>query len=401
MHQEWGVCRPFRARVLACVLLTGWLTAPPAAGELYVYEPFDYPAGEQLVGKNGGTGFTSPWRDETFANSATIQSGSIAYPGLTTLGNSVLMTGANGSLQIFRDHVNVPGDDGTTTWISFLGQRLGAIQDPPVNPNNPYPRGVNVSFYNTEGFAAHGREQFAVGSSSGGPTNDWAFIGHGQVANFLPASNPSVPFGGAPPAFVVIRIDHHGPPNVDGPGNNDDVYFFVNPDPGIEPSIASANAVRLGTEANAFDYAGLDYVRPFVGNTNGVQPYGDLLWDELRIGSLFSDVSPGGVSILPGDTDQDGIPGEYPDDFNPIRDNFQKATVERTMGDLVDDDIVDFLDYRQWKTAFTAAGGNLADVDLTFLSTPVPEPATTGLALAACGALAGIARRRCRAPGSP
>jgi hypothetical protein len=394
MHHAWGFRRPFGTGVVTCLLVAGWLTAAPAAGELYVYEPFDYPAGEQLVGKSGGTGFTGAWRDQAFPNSATIQAGSIAYPGLTTSGNSVLMTGEAGSLQIFRNHVNVPGDDGTTTWISFLGQRLGAIQDPPVNPNNPYPRGVNVSFYNTEGFAAHGREQFAVGSSSGGPTNDWAFIGHGQVANILPASTPPVPYGGAPPAFVVLRIDHHGPPNLDGPGNNDDVYFFVNPNPDVEPAIETANAKRLGTEPNSFDYAGLDYVRPFVGNTNGAQPFGELLWDELRIGSLFSDVSPGGVSILPGDTDQDGIPGEFPDDFTPIRDNFQKATVERTLGDLVNDDFVDFLDYRQWKTAFTAGGGNLAEVDLTFLSAPVPEPAAGAMVLAACGVLVGFVRRR-------
>jgi hypothetical protein len=370
----------------------GCVAAAPVAADLLVYEPFDYPAGEQLIGKNGGVGFTGAWRDETFQNSATIQAGSIEYPGLSTAGNSVLMTGANGSLQIFRNFVNVPGDDGTTTWLSFLGQRLGAAQEPPGN--NAYPRGVNVSFYNTEGFAVHGREQFAIGNSSGAATNDWAFIGHGSGTAILPAVNPPVPFGGAPPAFVVIRIDHHGPPNLDGEGNNDDVYFFVNPDPKVEPPIGSANAMRLGTETNSFDYAGLDYVRPFIGNTDS-RPFGVLLWDELRIGTAYADVSAGGVALQPGDTDGDGVAGEFPDDFVPIRDNFQTAQIDRTSGDLVNDDFVDFLDYRQWKTAFTAAGGNLADVDLNFLNAPVPEPTTAVLGLVACGAL-GLKRRRTR-----
>jgi hypothetical protein len=349
-----------------------------ARAELLVYEPFDYPAGSQLIGANGGAGFTSPWRNETVANSATIQNGSLSFPGLPTLGNSVLMTGQTNSLQIFRDHINIAGTDGTQTWISFIAQRLGPIQDPVVNPNNPYPRGVNISFYNTEGLAIHGREQFAVGNSSGAATNNVAFIGHGQNAFILPSTSPAVPFGGAPPAYIVIRIDHHGPPNVDGDGNNDDVYFFVNPDPLVEPLSSAANAQRLGTEASAFDYSGLDHLRPFIGNTSGASPYGELLWDELRIGTTYADVAAGSEVLLPGDTDEDGVPGEFPDDFIPIRDNFQKAVAARASGDLFNDDFVDFKDFRQWKTAFEAAGGSLANVDVGLL-TQIPEPATAAL----------------------
>lgn len=383
---------------LVAMLALGSAAATRAMADLLVYEPFDYPVGDQLVGKNGGSGFTGAWRDDAFPASSIIQSGSISYPGLPTTGNSVLMTGANGSEQVYRNFTNITGADGQTTWISFLGQRQGDAQDPPATATNPYPRGVNVSFYNTEGFAIHGREQFAVGNSSGATTNDWAFIGHGQVANILASTNPAVPFGGGPPAYIVIRIDHHGVPDIDGAGNNDDVYFFVNPDPKAEPPTEAANSKRLGTEANSFDYSGLDYIRPFVGNLNGTQPFGVMLMDELRIGTTYADVSAGGVALLAGDTDGDGIAGEYPDDLVPIRDNFQTAKVDRTSGDLVNDDFIDFLDYRQWKTAFTAGGGSLANVDLGFLT--VPEPATCLLGLVGCGALSRRRRRSRLEPGA-
>lgn len=384
-----GVAAPWFGLIVAVVLALG--IASPAAAVLYVYEPFDYPAGQQLVGQNGGIGFLAPWRDQTDPSSATIQNGSINYPGVPTTGNSVLMTGESVALQVFRNHVNIPGTNGTTTWISFLGQRLG-----PENATaNPYPRGVNVSFYSEAGFAVHGREQFAIGNSSGAATNDWAFIGHGQLPNLVPSTTPAVPFGGAPAAFFVLRIDHKGlaNPSPESAADNDDIHFWVNPDPLVEPTLESANGKRLGTESNTFDYAGLDYVRPFVANSTGAGPYGELLWDELRMGSTYGDVT--GVSpVLPGDTNENGIPGEYPDDFIPIRDNFRKFIDDRVMGDLVDDGVIDFKDYRQWKDAYVAGGGSLAAID--WGSTQIPEPAAGLLAVVAWGAIAGRAKSRGR-----
>jgi hypothetical protein len=183
---------------------------------------------------------------------------------------------------------------------------------------------------------------------------------------------------------------------VDGPGNNDDIYVFINPSLAGEPSSASANAQRLGTESNTFDYSGLDYLRPFIGNTagGGAQPYGELLWDELRIGTTWGDVI-GGTStpILPGDTDGDGIPGEFPDDFEPIRANFRKAVTTRNQGDLVPNGIVDFDDFRQWKTAHLAAGGSMVGIDL-FAS--IPEPATLFTAALASILIAVANARRAR-----
>ncbi|HEY3391547.1 MAG TPA: hypothetical protein VGK58_02485 [Lacipirellulaceae bacterium] len=88
---------------------------------------------------------------------------------------------------------------------------------------------------------------------------------------------------------------------------------------------------------------------------------------------------PGGPLVL-GDTDGDGIGGEFPDDFEPIRANFRKAVSERNMGDLVDDNVIDFDDFHEWKAAFVG-GGSVAGMDIDFFS--VPEPASAALAVVA------------------
>jgi hypothetical protein len=378
---------------LIAAVAAALLIASPAAAVLLVHEPFDYPAGQSIVGQNGGLGFTGAWRDETVATPGVIRAGSINYPGLPTTGNSLFMTGATGNYSVFRNFNLIPGTNGTTTWLSFVGERTGAE----AAGANPYPRGVNVSFYSTPGQVARGqalnaREQFAIGNSSGAPTNDWAFIGRGQIGTIVPATTPPAPYGGAPPAFFVLRIDHKGAANpaTESATDSDDIYFWVNPSLVTEPDIATANGKRLGTETGALDHGGLDYLRPFIGNTSGSSPFGELWMDELRIGTTYGDVT--GISpVLPGDTDEDGTPGEYPDDFAPIRDNFRKVIDDRMLGDLVDDGVVDFLDYRQWKTAFVAGGGSLAAID--WGTTQVPEPATGALAIVAWGAITRFRRR--------
>ncbi len=88
-----------------------------------------------------------------------------------------------------------------------------------------------------------------------------------------------------------------------------------------------------------------------------------------------------GEPLLKGDTDGDGVAGEFPDDFEPIRANFRNTVSTRSMGDLVRNGTVDFDDFREWKTAHLAAGGSLAGLDLSFGS--VPEPSAAALVLVA------------------
>jgi hypothetical protein len=258
----------------------GVLAADSANAQLYIYEPFDYTVGSGLNGQNGGYGFTGAWRNETFAAS-TIVAGSLAGPaGLPTSGNHALLSGSLGTYNIFRDFPNISGADGTTTWISYIGQRVGPIQDPPTLPDNPYPRGVNVGFFNTEHPSR--AERATIGNSTDGATNAWSFIPTGSSSQI---EQSAVPFTDL--AWVVLRIDHIGDISV-----NDNAYMWVNPDPMVEPLIANADVTVLGTDSNGFDYSGLDYVRPFVGGVSGTRPYGELLIDELRVAGSY-------VSLVP------------------------------------------------------------------------------------------------------
>jgi hypothetical protein len=98
-----------------------------------------------------------------------------------------------------------------------------------------------------------------------------------------------------------------------------------------------------------------------------------------------------GNALLLGDTDGDGTV-EFDDDFGPIRDNFRKQVGARSEGDLVRNGVVDFDDFRQWKTAFVGAGGSLAGLDLSFGS--VPEPSAAALALGAILGACSFRRRK-------
>jgi hypothetical protein len=82
---------------------------------------------------------------------------------------------------------------------------------------------------------------------------------------------------------------------------------------------------------------------------------------------------------LPGDTDNDGV--VEPEDLDPIRLNWRQTGMTRLQGNLSGDTagLVDFADFRQWKTAILAGGGSLSGLDLGFVS--VPEPAAFTLVL--------------------
>ena len=82
---------------------------------------------------------------------------------------------------------------------------------------------------------------------------------------------------------------------------------------------------------------------------------------------------------VPGDTDGDGV--VEPEDLTPIRDNWRLTGKSRLQGNLSGDTagLVDFADFRQWKTAILAGGGSLSGLDLGFVS--VPEPSAAVLVL--------------------
>lgn len=95
---------------------------------------------------------------------------------------------------------------------------------------------------------------------------------------------------------------------------------------------------------------------------------------------------------LAGDTDGDGV--VEPEDLTPIRNNWRMTGKTRLEGNLSGDQagLVDFVDFRQWKTAFVGGGGSLDGIDLGFAA--VPEPSAILLMLISAAVSVGRRSRR-------
>jgi hypothetical protein len=222
----------------------------PAPAPL-AYEGFDYPAGSSITATlNGGTGWSGAWIPDAEgpATNHVVQASSLGYvdatgKSLVTSGGSAFYTGTNqtsGDIRSFRT-LAAPRTNGTT-WVSFLGVRSGPTTNIPAS--NPYPRAANLSFY--EG----GTERFAIGNGSGAVSNLWSILPAGSVGNVTNAQRAATAFSQL--ALIVLRIDHKG-------NNADDLYMWVNPPLGSEPTIGSASARSTG----GFNFS-FDRIRPFV-----------------------------------------------------------------------------------------------------------------------------------------
>jgi len=254
---------------------------------LIAYEGFDYPDGTAVVGANGGSGFTEPYQlNGSGAGSvSTVLAGSLTYTDalgnmLVTSGNKGFFAGnttGNQTAQPSR-FINTLRTNGTS-WFSFVGIRQGITTN--TIPNNPYPRGANLAFFNGTS------ERIAIGNGSGALTNAWAILPANTQAQLR---HSTVPFQQL--VLVVVRIDHLGDTTV-----GDNAYLFLNPTLDIEPDISTANASVIGFADHSFDR-----IRPFSGgfdSANG-RPPAEILMDEIRIGETYADVTPYIPGIQPG-----------------------------------------------------------------------------------------------------
>jgi hypothetical protein len=257
----------------------------PARAQALAYEGYDYPAGTTIsTNENGGIGWAGAWvPDVETPEKHVVLPTSLEYGdgalALVTSPGSVFYTATNvpagGNVQSFRTIAGGVRNTGTT-WISFIGQRMGPTVTNTGTPNNPYPRAANVSFF--EGTS----ERFAVGNGSGAVSNLWSILPSGSINNVTNDQRSSTPMNQQ--AFIVLRVDHLGDATV-----NDNVYMWVNPPIGSAPDISTAAARSLG----AFNFS-FDRVRPFVGavDTGNNRPYAELALDELRVGTTFASVAP-------------------------------------------------------------------------------------------------------------
>ncbi len=324
------------------------------------YDGFDYAVGSNIVGETGGIGWANAWSGT--APSATIgdrdvQSPGATYPPLQTAGNKAFISATNQTQRTLT--AGVQGTDAGTVWLSFIGQRVG--------PNNI--RFFSLSLY--QGTTDSANERFSIGEQSNNAADLWG-------AHFTSTAQGRVEVADASintESFLLARVDYQ-------PGANDNLYLWVNTDLSLgEPATATAEASSVGLWNLAFDIVSIR-----AGTTNGGN-HGAAYFDELRIGTSFSDVTPGGLVCEPGDVNCDSII-DVENDFEAIRAHFRRSVTDREDGDLTGDLVVDFDDFIEWKSAFRGGGGSLEGVDINFLT--APEPGVMSLALmaamaASCG----------------
>lgn len=139
---------------------------------------------------------------------------------------------------------------------------------------------------------------------------------------------------------------------------------------GREGPLAQRSVTTAATGPSVGSLLGVEFENTSNGGANGT-------WGWIDNISLLT---VGG----PGDVDEDGDVDEF--DFGIIRDNFRMDVASRTLGDLDLSGTVDFLDFIEWRENATPAA-------LAAAGFPVPEPASTLLAIIATS-LIGCVRRQ-------
>ena len=311
-------------------------------GTIVAYEGFNYPVNHPIFGVpqnlglsaslpslfalNGGTGWAAPWQgfpgSKGAFNSDTggpIQADSLSWGSLQTSGGSVLFDGTDGSAQYWRVLANPIQKTSGSTYISFLGQRVGALTDtdPATNPewsrmvdvydrtveppvflgtenaypggvypygSNLYPRGAALRLFGTDpaGYAPGEKAQF--GAFSNRLTNDWSMTG-GVNPNIDGDGSygSGVTFGGGDVTLVVIRIDH-----LDST-YGDHVWTWINPDFSAGEDPDSADMASFWE----FDMSDIGSMGPWAGDATSGRAAAQFRMDELRIGTTLADVIPG------------------------------------------------------------------------------------------------------------
>jgi hypothetical protein len=357
-------------RLAACLVLYS-LASGTSYAVLTVYDGFDYAANADMNNLNGGTGWgTAVWTGTTATRQ--IRSPGSNYASLPTVGNKAFIQGSTaGVTRLLPNPLGTT--DNTTVWISFIGQR-----DPTTQVLDRF---YSVTFY--QGGTASTNERFSIGEQSNNANDLWGVHFTNTAANRQEIAGDSI----YTESFLLARVDYHGDTTV-----NDDVYLWGNYNIASgEPAIATAQAKLVGGFNLAFDRVALR-----AGAAAAPLPAAQGFFDELRIGTTFSDVTGNGIFCGSGDVNCDGTV-DLAHDFEAIRSHFRKSVTLRSDGDLVSNGIVDFADFQQWKTAFLGSGGSLTGVDLNFSETP--EPGAAGMLLVAALVFAPLRRRQ--ADGGP
>ncbi|HOX01200.1 MAG TPA: PEP-CTERM sorting domain-containing protein [Candidatus Paceibacterota bacterium] len=278
----------FGSLIPALGLAFGLAATPSAFSALIVYEGFDYDAGSQLFGLNGGAGWATPW-SATAAALATNVSVGLSYGALATTGGGVVMgnpsestTTTASSQRLLPDTMgNLAAADAGTLWLSFLSQNWRT-----ETGGLPGFREAKLSLFsgattNASGNAnVNGSEKMNIGTPNtyaAGASDALSLYGGGAYV----ASSLATPRGADPDntVFVVVRLD------VDNTTATDTAYAWFNPSLASEPMVGTAISFASA------DLSAVNALRLQAGNLNSSGTNAVFEADEIRLGYTFADVS--------------------------------------------------------------------------------------------------------------
>jgi hypothetical protein len=233
--------RSFCLFVLACAA-----HALPARAS--VLESFNYPAGMNIVGLNGGTGFSGAF--SAGGSAGTITGGNLSFAGLDAFGNK-LTTNPGSNLIVRNLDASDSFTDGSTFYLSFMMRWDGS----------------QASNWGGLQLIGNGPAQLFIGHPGSGITN--YSIERAAADNTAMQSN--VPVVAGQTALLVARVQL-----VNG---NDTVRLYVDPTPdGPEPSTGSSPNL-LGQDFGTISQVGI--------STSDAYSI-----DEIRIGLTYASVVP-------------------------------------------------------------------------------------------------------------
>lgn len=244
-------------------------------------EPFAYPAGQDLNGQNGGTGFSTAWADTNAGTlpanggdpTANTQAASLSFGNLATSGGSVLSShiastdDTSGNLNPLVYNRTLSGlVNASTTFVSYLIQPQDAVG------TGTFGGYANLTFIDTAG----NQLDFGIIGDSGGADTAGKVgqygveLGNASATNRISSGQTAVL---DQTAYLVLRMTQSS-----GVSTFD---LFVDPTPG-QPLPLTPDAT-VSTDAN-FAFGTSDALSLQAGNSDA--------FDEIRIGSTFADVSP-------------------------------------------------------------------------------------------------------------
>jgi PEP-CTERM motif len=290
--------------------------------------------------------------------------------------------------------VDVDANGGFHNWVAGPDLRAsGAILPTPAGI--PGAQNGTLAFVPTPGFVYTLTGSFGATTT---PTNDqdWVALGFTAGQSATKGTDASRFIGGATAGqpWMIFRGSGatQAPAAFGGPGTGSPVTLGAAPvangapvDLRIVLNTTAANwtAEYLAKDPSAPAFTSLGTFNYAANPTIGGVGFAVVSGDVVSSISKFT-LHTTGPLLIPGDVTGEGTVDI--NDFIVIRDNLFDAVTMRTEGDLNADNVVNFADFRLWKSVAPAEVVAMASFDV------VPEPAALGMLGA--GALALVALRR-------